>query len=97
MRLDSHNYCELALDYLNAGMNRECIDVLETATEVCEQISPMVYYYMGYAGDAGAFEKGAAANPEYCFPNRLEAILALQKAVEVNPQDAKAYYYLGNL
>lgn len=97
MRLDSHNYCELALDYLNAGMNRECIDVLKTATEVCEQISPMVYYYMGYAGDAGAFEKGAAANPEYCFPNRLEAILALQKAVEVNPQDAKAYYYLGNL
>ena len=97
MRLDSHNYCELALDYLNAGMNRECIDVLETATEVCEQISPMVYYYMGYAGAVGAFEKGAAANPEYCFPNRLEAILALQKAVEVNPQDVKAYYYLGNL
>lgn len=97
MRLDSHNYCELALDYLNAGMNRECIDVLKTATEVCEQISPMVYYYMGYAGDGDAFEKGAAANPDYCFPNRLEAIPALQKAIEVNPQDAKAYYYLGNL
>ena len=57
----------------------------------------MVYYYMGYAGDVSAFERGASANPEYCFPNRLEAILALQKAVEVNPQDARAYYYLGNL
>lgn len=68
MRLDSHNYCELALDYLNAGMNRECIDILRTATEVCEQISPMVYYYMGYAGDDSAFAQGAAANPDYCFP-----------------------------
>ena len=97
MRRDSHNYCELALDYLNAGMNRECIDVLRLAVEVCERISPMVYYYMGYAGDESAYEKGAAANPDYCFPNRLEAIPALQKAVEVNPRDARAYYYLGNL
>ena len=35
--------------------------------------------------------------PEFCFPNRLEAIVALEYAKEKNPSDAKAPYYLGNL
>ena len=35
--------------------------------------------------------------PDYCFPNRLEAILALQCAMVQNPDDARAPYYLGNL
>ncbi|MCX6307367.1 MAG: DUF5107 domain-containing protein, partial [Bacteroidia bacterium] len=35
--------------------------------------------------------------PEYCFPNRLEAILALECAQRANPTDSKAPYYLGNL
>ena len=39
----------------------------------------------------------AAAAPDYCFPNRLEDIPVLQLAQELNPGDAKAHYYLGNL
>ena len=34
---------------------------------------------------------------DYCFPARLEDIAILQTAIEVNPKDARAPYYLGNL
>lgn len=105
MRGDSHNYEELATDYLAAGQYAECTGVLRLATEVCTKVSPMVWYYMGYAqqlaGDPAtakdAFSRAAAHDPKYNFPNRLEAILALGAAIDANPSDAKALYYLGNL
>src|SRR5690606_21524253 len=33
---------------------------------------------------------------DYCFPNQLEAVMALSLVMEINPGDAKAGYYLGN-
>lgn len=41
--------------------------------------------------------RGAAASPDYCFPARLEEIEILGYAIEQNPKDARAPYYLGNL
>ncbi|MDH6343853.1 tetratricopeptide (TPR) repeat protein [Parabacteroides sp. PFB2-12] len=103
MRKEAHNYQEIALDYVAAGCWEEAVSILEAAIEV-EAADPMTYYYMGYSRKQGglkgmeeAFEQASKAVPDYCFPNRLEAILALQCAVEVNPADAKAYYYIGNL
>lgn len=105
MRRDSHNWEELALDYLDAGFCDETEQVLLLAQKYCTAVSPLVYYYLGYArmlagkaaAAAEAFAAGAAKEPGTCFPNRLEAILALQSAIAVNPGDAKAWYYLGNL
>ncbi len=105
MRGECHNYEEVALDYIAAGLYDEAVSLLEAAVKVCAATSPMTYYYMGYAltmsGQAEkareVFGKAAAHSPEYCFPNRLKAILALHAAIAANPQDAKAYYYLGNL
>lgn len=105
MRTDSHNWESLALDYLNAGLYEEVVAVLKIAEEHCVQTSPMMYYYTGYAyqqvqknSEAEAnYIKAASHDPSYCFPNRLEAILALQAAIAANPKDAKAWYYLGNL
>ena len=34
---------------------------------------------------------------DYCFPFRLEEIAILRSAIERNPKDARAPYYLGNL
>lgn len=34
--------------------------------------------------------------PDYCFPNKLEEVLMLQDAMKLNPEGAKAPYYLGN-
>ncbi len=104
-RKESHNLEELALDYLSAGLYDECIAVLKTAVKFCSFISPMVWYYMGYAqkmsGNCSEAEKSwinaAEVSPDYCFPNRLEAIIVLQEALKVNPDDPKACYYLGNI
>jgi len=60
---------------------------------------------MGYAqkmsGNCSEAEKSwinaAEVSPDYCFPNRLEAIIVLQEALKVNPDDPKACYYLGNI
>ena len=66
---------------------------------------PMGFYFLGYyaslKGDEKAtaryFETAAAQNPERCFPNSLPSILALQAALQRNPRDARACFYLGNL
>lgn len=105
MRCEPHNYDEIALDYCAAGCWEEASSLWKVA--IAEgAVTPMTYYYLGWcltqSGLPGAkakeaFEKAASVSPDYCFPNRLEAILALQCAMECNPKDAKAPYYLGNL
>ncbi len=102
MRNEIHNYEIAALDYIAVGMFEEAVQLLEEGVKVCNT-TPMTYYYMGWAislanKDAkSVFEKAAHHAPDYCFPNRLEAISALNCAQKVNPADAKAPYYLGNL
>jgi tetratricopeptide (TPR) repeat protein len=102
MRGEIHNYEVVALDYIAAGMYDEAVRLLTEGTNVCPS-TPMTYYYMGWALDLAGkeskptFDKAAAHAPDYCFPNRLEAIMALECAQKQNPKDAKAPYYLGNL
>jgi tetratricopeptide (TPR) repeat protein len=43
-----------------------------------------------------AFQDASRQSPDYCFPNRLEDVLALETALKLNPNDARAAYYLGN-
>jgi tetratricopeptide (TPR) repeat protein len=65
---------------------------------------PLAAYTLGWvhlqAGDADralqAFQGAADLPPDYCFPNRLEDVLALEAAMRLNPADARAPYYLGN-
>ena len=102
MHGEIHTYEVVSLDYIAAGMYTEAVQLLEEGAKVCPT-TPMTYYYMGWALNwAGyesktIFEKAATHPPEYCFPNRLEAIQALECAQLINPDDAKAPYYLGNL
>lgn len=102
MRNEIHNYEIAALDYIAAGMYNEAVLLLEAGTKVCKT-TPMTYYYWGWAlyqsgkSSNTIFQEAAVHAPELCFPNRLEAIAALNCAMTVNPSDAKAPYYLGNL
>lgn len=102
MRYEIHNYEIVALDYMAAGMFDEAVGILNEGSKVC-QTTPMTWYYKAqslYLGgkDANeALQKAAEHSPNFCFPNRLEAISALDNAQKLNPQDSKASYYLGNL
>ena len=103
MRGEAHNYDEIALDYCGAGCWTEAASLWNIASSE-NAVTPMTYYYWGWCLEEGGLEgadaifaKAVAACPDYCFPNRLEAILALQCAIEKNPEDARAPYYWGNL
>ena len=96
-----YNYHELALDYAQAGLWQECIDILQLAKEP----HPLTYYYIGWAqmelGDAvaanAAFEQAEQVDSYCCFPNRLEDVIVLTLAKTMNPDGARAPYYLGCL
>ncbi|MCI9078144.1 MAG: DUF5107 domain-containing protein [Lachnospiraceae bacterium] len=100
MRGFVQNYLMSARDYAEAGAYEEALLMLAE----CKETSPLVKYYeayylgcLGRTEEAGAKIKEAeAADPAYCFPNKLEDILALRYAV--NTFDAgMAAYYLGCL
>ena len=90
MRKSSQNYDELALDYAAAGLQNEARAIWDIAISE-GAVSPMTYYYLG------RYEEAEQADSAYCFPNRLEDVLALEAAKVKNPKGAKAPYYLGCL
>lgn len=104
MHGNPHNYDEEALALCDMGFHDAAHRLWEHAIER-GAVTAMTYYYMGWnmtlAGnnDAAAeyFSRGAAASPDYVFPNRTEAVLALNAAIAANPDDANAHHFLGNL
>lgn len=93
MRADNHNYIELALGYMNAYLYDEAASALALAENDDE---PMLHYYLYFCtGNDDELKKAENASPLYCFPNRLEDIDVLEKAVDAG--GCRAAYYLGNL
>ena len=103
-RGDENNLIEYALDYAAAGLYTDASRLLQYAVKE-QATGPMVNYCLAWfshkAGDEKQamqwLDKAAAADPYLCFPNRLMEINILRAAIELNPGDAKAPYYLGNL
>lgn len=104
MRNEVQSYLELATDYGNCGFNDEAIGLLSRLEKTGENF-PMLYYYLGYYWHkSGNQEKAKSyyllANTKphtYCFPFRSESVSVLTDAIQLNPNDSKAFYYLGNL
>ena len=96
------NYITYALDYAAAGLYGDAIEFLTLYTG---DEQPMVAYYLAWWHHLSGNEtvstewlwKAAAIRTGGCFPNRLEDIAVLRYATDVNREDAKAPYYLGNL
>lgn len=97
---------DLALDCTRAGFLDEATAILESAPRSpAAGAAPMIDYHLaqlclrqGRATAAqAALQRASKASPDYCFPARLEDIAVLRGALEQNPNDARAAYYLGNL
>jgi len=104
----AQSYLEVAVDYGNCGLWDEAIQCLRLLTDSNEKEActhPMLYYYLGYFWEQKGnikkaskyFRMGSKMPPDYCFPFRLETIDVLNSAMDNNPSDALAPYYLGNL
>jgi tetratricopeptide (TPR) repeat protein len=108
MRDDVQAYLELGADYLNWGLYDEGIMVLRRPIEFKMDFAgtyPLVYYYLGYLyelkGEATKgseyYGQGSRMPADYCFPFRQETLAVLHAALQASPEDARAFYYLGNL
>lgn len=101
MRKFAHNYLELSLIYLKAGLYQDAYNILIN----CEDDNPLVYYYLGYISHKLNnleqtkiyYEKAEQMSCDYCFPNRLEEITILKDAIQYLNIAPLAHYYLGNL
>ena len=108
MRDDDNNYLELAVSYGNAGMWEDAIAVVDRRLARHKDRAkayPMLHYFKAYFQEKNDDADGAtksrrlAANapPDFGFPYRMEALDVLGRAMQTNPSDARASYYLGNL
>jgi tetratricopeptide (TPR) repeat protein len=97
-------FIETALDYYWAGLYTEAVDLLQSGIDNNPQASPLAHYYKGWIMSLQgkmeqaqkAFAEAEMCTSDYCFPNQLESVLALECAMQLNPKGSKAPYYLGN-
>ena len=106
-RTEVQSYLEIAVDYSNCGLWDEAIECLSVLIDSNNKARrhPMVNYYLGFLYQKKGNPQKASTYysiagkmpPDYCFPFRLETIDVLRSAMDNNPSDALAPYYLGNL
>jgi tetratricopeptide (TPR) repeat protein len=108
MRANVQSFLEMAVNYGNSGFWDEAIEVLSRLVDADQKditTFPMVYYYLGYfwhqKGDVekalNYFQLASNMPADYCFPLRSESMDVFRLASKVNPQDARAPFYFGNL
>lgn len=92
---------DVAIDLMRWGDDEGALRLLSAD----DAALPMRPYYLatllrrlGRAGDERiARARAAKATRDYLFPSRLEDLLVLEEAIDLNPKDARAAYALGNL
>ena len=103
-RSDEQNFITYAIDYAAAGLFSDALELL-SHINAKKDINPLIYYYSAWLNNklnhleetTKWLEIAAKANSYLCFPNRLEEVELFETAIALNPNDAKAPYYLGNL
>jgi tetratricopeptide (TPR) repeat protein len=101
---DAQTCIDVALDFSRAGFYRKALEVLNSA-KADPGTAPLLGYHAAWLYSRldeprkalAACKAAAKASPDYCFPARLEEIAILEAAMRLNPADARAPYYLGNV
>lgn len=90
----------IANDYASCGCYDEAVEVLNLFLKEYPLIDYYKAYFLAKSGKLSASREklisAAAADPAYCFPNRISDSIVLAYAMDENPQDSKASYYFGN-
>ena len=108
-RLDSlirgevQSHLDVSLEYAGQGCWTEAIQVLQRPMKQ-EGARPMITYALAYCAErSGRLEEASQwytlaskLSADFCFPGRFEEVTILKAALEHNPRDARAAYYLGN-
>ncbi len=103
---DTQTIIDLALDYARIGDLARALALLDGQSDTASPgTAPLVHYHaarfadvLGHKDPARAHRRAArTASSDYCFPSRLEDVAALRAAIDADPEDSKAPYYLGNL
>lgn len=110
---DRQTALDLMHDCARAGFFTEAADLVVNAgspnlNDLPDQnwgTTPLTAYTLGWlllkGGKTAAAKKtcmqASKMASDYCFPSRLEEIAVLESAMQLNPRDPAAPYYLGNL
>ncbi|HVS53112.1 MAG TPA: DUF5107 domain-containing protein [Opitutaceae bacterium] len=102
---DTQTRLDLAHDFVRAGLHTEALSLLAAIAQPEAGTAPLIGYTaawichaMGDARGERDWRKHArAASPDFCFPARLEELRILAWAIDRDPRDARAAFYLGNL
>jgi tetratricopeptide (TPR) repeat protein len=106
MRGEVQTCLDIVFDYAHAGLYEDALHLLRRFLAYVEPTTmhPMALYTLGWLEErAGGlvsretYYRAGRACPDYCFPARLEEIAVLLAAIDSNPNDARAHYYLGTL
>jgi tetratricopeptide (TPR) repeat protein len=102
LRLTAHDLLEYAFDYADAGFYNEAEKVIRvhgtrcTVQETPLQLTPALFYALKYFVSLTGTDVALQMTSDAYFPNRIEEALLLQDAIQKNPSDAQAPYFLGN-
>jgi tetratricopeptide (TPR) repeat protein len=97
---------DLAFDLTRAGFLEEALSILiiekpdrrDDAGALLLYLKADILDRLGRSRESAvARERARTADPAYVFPSRLEEFVLLNQAVQANPDDPHAPYYLGNL
>lgn len=96
---DRQYVLDLACFYLDSGLPMDAFSILEKADGDWDY--PMLYYLASYIIDNQEkaihwIERAQDADPDMVFTSRLWEIVSLNHALDQNPKDYNAKYYLGN-
>jgi tetratricopeptide (TPR) repeat protein len=108
LRDEPDNYLETAFRYLHSGLYADALAILEMAsgsknTRLAGY--PLIHYGIAYcraalndlSGARDQLQKASVLTTDYCFPYGTDQLALLVKALEINPGDAAAWYYMGNI
>jgi tetratricopeptide (TPR) repeat protein len=99
---------EVAAECINVGRWSNGSQFLSNYVDAVpdkSKVSPLIYYCLGYFAQKQSepqkateyYQLASKASTDYVFPFQREMIDVLEAAMQANPSDAQAPYYLGNL